>query len=110
MNKPANRDAQPSASDSVKALIAYCRENSRVCPMPQQWTTLYHMLPDRARVGGEWEPPMPLLLGAWHGATALEKMLRLETHIEWADKYGALESVKTFLHSLEEDQWFHLGE
>jgi hypothetical protein len=36
-------------------------------------------------------------------------MLRLTTHIEWADNCGALESVATFLHSLEENQWFHLG-
>ena len=45
-------------------LIAYCRENSRVCPMPQRWNALWELLPNRKRVGGGWEPPLPLILAA----------------------------------------------
>jgi len=109
-NKPPGTDTQSDNSESVASLIAYCRDKLRVCPMPQQWTTLYHMLPNRSQVDSAWEPPLPLILGEWHGATGLQKMLRLETHVEWADKWGALESVQRFLHSLQENQCFHLGE
>jgi hypothetical protein len=110
MNKPPDTDAESGESDSVKALIAYCRANSRVCPMPPQWNSLWEILPNRSRVGSGWEPPLPLILGAWREATGLEKMLRLTSHIEWADKWGALEPVSVFLRSLQENQWFHLGD
>lgn len=46
-------------NDTPDTLIAYCRENNRVCPMPQRWNALWELLPDRARVGGGWEPPLP---------------------------------------------------
>jgi len=97
-------------NDSVERLIAYRRENSRVCPVPQRWSDFWTMLPNRSRVGAGWESPLPLILAAWHETSASEKMLRLTAHIEWADKFGALESVATFLHSLREDEWFHLGD
>ena len=38
------------------------------------------MLPDRRREGSGWEPPLPLILAAWHTTSALSKMLRLEEH------------------------------
>jgi hypothetical protein len=109
-NKPPNTCAESCNRDSVKALVAYCQDKDRVCPMPQQWDRLWKLLPNRSRVGSGWEPPLPLILGAWHEATGLEKMHRLTTHIEWAAKSDALEPVKAFLYSLKENQWFHLGD
>ena len=53
---------------------------------------------------------MPLILGAWLESTNSEKRLRLTAHIEWAKEWGALEAVKSFLYSLDENQWFHLGD
>ena len=103
-------DARPGMSESAKSLIAYCRENSRVCPMPQRWNTLYELLPNRKRVGGGWEPALPLILAAWHETPAMLKMLRVAEHIEWAAEHGALETVATFLRGLREDEWFHSGE
>ena len=38
-------------SDTVERLIAYCRENNRVCPLPPLWNQLWEMLPNRTRVG-----------------------------------------------------------
>ena len=97
-------------TESAESLIADCRENSRVCPMPQKWGALWQLLPNRRRVGGGWEPPLPLILAAWDHAPGMLKMLRLAEHIEWAAEHGALESVAVFLRDLREEDWFHLGD
>lgn len=91
-------------------LVRYCRENRRVCPMPPQWNALWEMLPNRTRVGGGWEPALPLILAAWHEASALAKMMRLKEHIDWAEQHGVLDEVDKFLRSLSESEWAHLGE
>ena len=97
-------------SDTVESLVAYCRENNRVCPLPLLWNRLWEMLPNRTRVGAGWQPPLPLILAAWHDTPAMLKMLRLAEHIEWAAQHGALEPVGNFLHELREEDWFHIGE
>jgi len=97
-------------SEAIESLIAFCRENGRVCPLPQLWNRLWEMLPDRLRAGAGWQPPPPLILAAWHDTPAMLKMLRLTEHIEWAAKHGSLEVVETFLRGLCEDDWFHIGD
>ena len=97
-------------TDTADSLITYCREKSRVCPMPMQWDAMWKLLPNRKRVGSGWEPALPLILAAWHDTPALTKILRLEEHIKWADKENALSVISTFLRNLPEDQWFHLNE
>jgi len=93
-------------SESVENLIEYCRANDRVCPLK-----LWKKLPHRVQTsGGGWEPPLPLILAAWHDTPALSKMLRLQEHIMWAAKHGSLETVGKFLRDLREDQWLHLNE
>ncbi len=37
---PPDATLSTAPSDAVESLIAYCRENSRVCPMPQRWSAL----------------------------------------------------------------------
>jgi len=91
-------------------LITYIRENNRVCPVPMRWNDLYELLPDRKRNGGGWEPPLPLILAAWHTTPALPKMLRLAEHIEWAAAHSALDKVDAYLRGLPESDWYHLGE
>ena len=97
-------------SDTVENLVAYCRVNDRVCPLPPLWNDLWEMLPNRARVGAGWQPPPPLILAAWHDTPAMLKMLRLTEHIEWAAKHRALESADKFLRELREEDWLHIGE
>jgi hypothetical protein len=97
-------------SESAESLIAYCRENSRICPVPERWDALWKMLPERRRVGGGWEPPLPLILAAWHDTPDMLKMLRLREHVEWAAEHGALDSVAGYLRGLREDDWFHRGD
>ena len=95
-------------NENAKSLIGYSRENDRVCPQPMRWNELWEMLPERRRVGAGWEPSLPLILGAWHYASNLEKMMRLDEHIQWADKHGKIEKVSAFLHGLKESEWHHL--
>ena len=97
-------------NESVEGLVAFCRVNDRVCPLPLFWNRLWEMLPDRAQVGAGWQPPAPLILAAWHDTPATLKMLRLTEHIEWAAKHDALNSVGRFLRELREEDWFHIGD
>lgn len=97
-------------SEVIENLVAYCRENNRVCPLPTHWNRLWEMLPNRKRVGAGWQPPAPLILAAWHDTPAALKMLRLSEHIEWAAQHSALEDVASFLRNLREEDWYHVGE
>ena len=90
---------------TVENVIAFCRENERVCPKPQLWNALYAMLPNKQRVGEGWEPPLPLILAAWHDSSDAAKRLCLANHIEWAEKQGCLDTVAKFLRSLTEKEW-----
>lgn len=103
-------DGEPGSIESVEGLVAFCRQNGRVCPMPRHWSALWELLPNRVRVGSGWRPALPLILGAWHDTPALLKMLRLEDHVRWAAEHGALEVIARFLRRLEEVDWFHVGE
>ena len=97
-------------SETVESLVAYCRENARVCPMPQHWHRLWEMLPNRVQVNVGWQPPLPLILAAWYDTPAISKMARLAEHIDWAAKHDALDSVGQFLRELREEDWCHVGE
>lgn len=95
---------------TIDQVLAIATKNGRICPQPQKWQKLYELLPDRKRTGAGWEPPVPLVLGAWSDTPAMSKMLRLREHIEWAEAHGVLEQVNAFLCSLPEEAWHHLGE
>lgn len=97
-------------SETASNLIAYCKEEGRICPIPQKWSQLYELLPNRRRSGSGWEPPLPLILMAWHDTPAFAKTMRLTEHIEWAETQGALDLVGAFIRELPEDEWFHLGD
>ena len=95
---------------TAEELIAYCRENRRVCPQPDLWHELWEMLPNKEQQGVSWEPPLPLILAAWHDTPAMLKMLRLAEHIKWAERHDYLGPVANFLYSLREEDWHHIGE
>ena len=97
-------------SETSVALLAYCRHNHRVCPVPQRWNTLYEMLPQRKLTGVGWEPPLPLILDAWDGTPPLLKAMRLAEHLEWAAAHGVLDAVGQYLRGLPEADWFHYGD
>jgi hypothetical protein len=97
-------------TSQLDQLLTQCASNDRVCPMPQQWTNLWEMLPNKRRRGAGWEPPLPLILGGWWETSDSEKRERLELHIRWAAEHGILNRVGAFLRSLPENQWHHTGD
>jgi hypothetical protein len=99
-----------SMSKAANELIAYCRQNNRVCPQPGRWNELWKILPDRKQIGAGWEPPVPLILAAWHETPAMSKMVRLAEHIQWADSHRVLPQVAAFLRNLREEDWHHAGD
>lgn len=97
------------SQDSFEALWAYCQHNQRI--VPRDWLRLYRKLWNR-RIGDEGrpEPPMPLILAAWHTTTALEKSMRFRCHLEWARDQGQIELIGKYLRTLDEEGWIHLNE
>lgn len=94
-------------SQKASELIEYCRKDGRICP--NAWIELYELLPNKKRNdNGGWEPPLPLILAAWHETPALLKIIRLREHILWADEHGAIDDVDNYLRSLKEEDW-HKG-
>ena len=57
----------------LEEILAFSQAVKRICPQPQLWNELWETLPNKKRVGAGWEPPLPLILGAWWNTTDLEK-------------------------------------
>ena len=90
---------------------SYCQQNKRLVPNPSKWNEVYGILKHKKqKSSGGWEPPLPLILVAWHHSMPIEKQLRFKEHIEWASKEGQLEEVYEFLIELKESDWIHFGE
>ena len=95
-------------TEEMENIIAICEAKGRVCPQPSKWNDLWQMLPDRRRTGMYgWEPPRPLILGAWWTTGPDAKHSRLKDHLAWAAKKGVLAEVARFLDALTEVEWFH---
>jgi hypothetical protein len=86
-------------------LMAEACKEGRVCPQPMVWNRLWELLPERRRGGVGWEPPLPLILAAWWGASDGEKRNRFHSHLRWASEHGAIESVATLISNMEPDDW-----
>ncbi len=98
-------------SETFDSLWAYCTTNRRLVPMPTPWNEVFRMLKNtRQKPSGGWEPPLPLILGAWQHSMPIEKQLRFQEHLRWAESQGQLEEIRDFLRSLPEDKWCHFGE
>jgi len=92
---------------NYQEIIDYCQINNRICPLPQKWNELWLLLKERKQAGNNWEPPLPLILGAWNNTSNLLKKERLKEHIKWAEQQNQLIVICDFLHSLKEVDWFH---
>ena len=93
--------------EKLNALLEYVKSERRICPNPQEWNTLWKMLPGKKRVGSGWAPPLPLILGAWWLAAPSERQMRLMEHIHYAAEHGALAEVDDYLRALRPEQWFY---
>ena len=101
------RPAAPVARElTVVEVLVEARRNNRVCPKPAKWQQLYEMLPGRQPS----EPSPPLVGAAWDGTPSIPKRMCFREHIEWAAGHGALQQVYTFMKSLPESDWHHMGD
>ena len=93
--------ANSAHTQPLQNLLKYVSDNRYVCPMPTDWNKLYKMLPktEDARL------PLPLILAAWNTSGELDKWLRFEEHLVWADAHGVLEKVDRYLRRLSPKQW-----
>jgi len=98
-------------TETFEAIWAICASNARVSPMSQPWNYLFGMLKGTRQLpNGGWEPPLPLILAAWHETSASEKRARFKRHIEWAGEQRQLDEIGLCLRALPEDQWLHEGQ
>jgi hypothetical protein len=92
---------------ALSELLQFAKDESRVCPMPLPWDTLWKMLPGCPEYAGQSEPHAPLILAGWTYSTDAEKADRLAYHIRWAHEHGALTAVSGYLRSLPVDARHH---
>lgn len=95
--------------ESFEVLWRICTENSRV--VPKRWDKLYKMLANKRQLpSGGWEPPLPLILAAWHETSMLDKQERFKVHLQWALEQDQIEEIGIYLSSLCENDWYHFDE
>ena len=105
-----NRLPKDKKNETFESLWKYCISDNRVCPMPIKWNDLYKILNNTKQIGAGYEPPIPLILGAWGNTSNNEKQERLKIHIRWAEDCNQLDEVGQYLRSLEEKDWAHYSE
>ncbi len=62
-----------------------------ICPMPTKWSEVHTALVAVWKAEGQEpgeEPPVPLILAAWHETPSLMKHLRWIETVEWAERHG----------------------
>lgn len=96
-----------TTSRQLQDLIAYCRADGRICPLPMPWNKLWERLPDRTQTDSVWNPRPPLILGAWWPSSAQEKQERLQEHLEWAAERGKIDWVDRYVRRLPRKDWLH---
>jgi hypothetical protein len=108
MPRKPRRDSQPLYTLDSAMLMA--RRNNRVCPRPERWNELSKLLPTRRTLRGSQQAPAAATGAAWAATPSLTKRLCFRGQIEWAEREGALETIMTFMQSMSEDEWLHMGE
>ena len=89
---------------NLEAMIDNIAGSGWVCLQPMRWNELYELLPQKTRVGVGWEPPAPLILGAWWDTTHTAKKQRFLEHLEWAHSHGAIDCVMAFLKTFGQER------
>ena len=96
-------------TNSLESLIDYCIDRDRVCPEARRWYELHQMLLQHRRKDSP-ELYSPLILGGWWDTSNIEKIIRLQHHLKWAESHGCLPQADAFLRGLPEDEWHHVGD
>lgn len=90
---------------SVQYVMSEARRNNRVCPVEAEWRRLHSLL---AAAGAE--PPPPLHGMELRRSPPLVRRIRVRDQVEWAAQHGVLREVLSFIQSLGEEQWLHMGD
>jgi hypothetical protein len=94
-------------TEKMSAFLLRTKENGWLCPQPQRWNDLWEILPDKTQQVGGWKPSLPLILAGWWASSGIEKRLRFEEHLRWADDHGAADSIIDYLETLSSEDWFN---
>lgn len=95
--------------ETLESLWAYCASNNRL--IPKKWNDFYNLLKDKKqKSSGGWEPPLPLILGAWWNTIPIQKQSRFKEHVQWAFDHGQIDKIGNYLRGLKENEWFHFGD
>lgn len=84
----------PNRSAACEEMLALIEAGDGAIVSGKDWDRLYKLLPP-APDGSR--PSAPLILGAEHVTSDREKRDRLIEHILWAEKYGSIEQVASYL-------------
>jgi hypothetical protein len=90
---------------STADIRAACSAAGRVCPKPQRWHALSQLLREHHQAGVGDPPPVPLILSGWVFTSNLEKLIRFQQQLKWAEQRGCLDVVTGFLDRLQPDDW-----
>lgn len=91
---------------SVEVVMAEARRHNRVCPTEAEWQRLHTLL---ASVAAD-APPPPLKGIEYRRSAPLVRRIRVRDQVEWAAQHGLLPELFSFIESLPEDQWVHMGD
>jgi hypothetical protein len=90
---------------SVQVVMAEARRNNRVCPIEPEWRRLYALLASLAA-----DAPPPMTGAEFRRSLPLVRRIRIRDQVEWAAQHGLLPELFSFIESLPEDHWVHMGE
>lgn len=88
-------------------VMAICRTNDRICPLPAVWEKMYLCLPVERRGATIVRAPFPIERRRWNLVSDLLKQERLREQFLWADARGGLFGVQRFLAEMREPEWHH---
>jgi len=92
---------------ALDALLAFVRDEARVCPRPMEWQAFWKSPPNVRAIPGGWEPPAPLVLAGWWDSSNEDRAQRLEEHIRWAVEHNAFVAADQYLRRLPVKAWHH---
>lgn len=97
--------AKPRNELTLEQVVQEARRNSRVCPKPAKWQSMYALLAANAKSAAL--PPPPLTGAVWERTPVMPKRMCFLEHLEWAAAQGCLPAVYAFMQSLGENDWHY---
>lgn len=86
-------------------LKKFIDDNNFICPNPNRWLELFHLLQVAPIHNKELILEVPYLKEKWDTSSAPEKRERFYEQLEYGFKNGNIIEVNHFLRSLSETEW-----